>query len=75
MVVMGQQEILEILKEDTSRWFTLKELEGRLDMSRSNIANSLRRAKKWGDILFHYEQVRSNNGAHDKVWVKYVGFN
>lgn len=69
---MGQAEILEILKEE-SRWYDIDEIESRLDMSRSNIANSLRRAKKWGDILFYYESIRSKSGMHQKIWVRYCG--
>lgn len=52
---MGQEEILRLLKENPTKWFSTSEIALLTKTEKSPVSNSLIKLRKYGEVYFKQE--------------------
>ena len=58
---MGQEDILEVLRNDPERWFTTKELCSMIGVNKSSCTQALKRLKDFVDYGYAINGIGANN--------------
>ena len=58
---MGQKEVYELLKQNTGRWLTAKEITKTLEIGKSSISTALLRLRRNRFVFFRLNKERRNS--------------
>jgi len=68
---MSTREIIDILKENTTKWHTIKDLTPKLNINKSSIYKSLKQLKKSNDILYRMDLSEKNLANNSRILWEY----
>ena len=61
---MGQQEVYDLLKRHRKKWFSTKEIAGKLKISSGSVTNSLKKLRDGRIIDFKLEKRITNRNIY-----------
>jgi len=57
---MGQQEVYDLLKQNSGKWFTTKEITKKLQIGKSSISTTLLRLRRNRFVFFRMNSEKRN---------------
>ena len=63
---MGQNDILEVLRQHNGKWFNSRQLQNMLRVNQSSISISLKKLREFK--LVSYQEIKSSSRAREYIY-------
>ena len=60
---MGQQDVINVLKSEPNRWFTVKDLHNKVNNSRSALCTNIKRLRDANEVHFVIQKDSARCGS------------